>query len=86
MGNKGSDIQEMARAGIPVRHDRNAAHMHHKYSIVDQRTVLNGSFNYTRQAVLGNQENVVISSNPALVNAFAQQFEKLWAQFAQNRA
>ena len=86
MANKGSDVQEMAHAGIPVRHDRSVTHMHHKYTIIDGRTLMNGSFNYTRQAVLGNQENVVITNNPATVGAFSQQFEKLWAQFAQNRA
>jgi hypothetical protein len=30
--------------------------------------IANGSFNWTRQAVLFNQENVVLSDNPALVS------------------
>jgi hypothetical protein len=36
---------------------------------------------WTRQAVLGNQENVVITDNPFLLGQFYQQFEKLWAMF-----
>jgi phosphatidylserine/phosphatidylglycerophosphate/cardiolipin synthase-like enzyme len=41
--------------------------VHHKFAILDSRMVANGSFNWTRQAVLFNQENVVLSDNPALV-------------------
>jgi len=33
------------------------------------------------QAVLGNQENVVMIENPKLVHDFSQCFEKLWSQF-----
>jgi phosphatidylserine/phosphatidylglycerophosphate/cardiolipin synthase-like enzyme len=42
--------------------------VHHKFVILDGRMIANGSFNWTRQAVLFNQENVVLSDNPALVN------------------
>lgn len=43
-------------------------HMHHKFAIVDARLLINGSFNWTRQAVLYNQENCVITDNPQLVS------------------
>lgn len=33
------------------------------------------------QAVLGNQENVTMIENAYLVNAFSQEFEKLWSKF-----
>jgi len=33
------------------------------------------------QAVIGNQENVVILDNPFLVSEFLKQFEMLWASF-----
>jgi phosphatidylserine/phosphatidylglycerophosphate/cardiolipin synthase-like enzyme len=42
-------------------------HMHHKFAIVDARLLINGSFNWTRQAVLYNQENCVITDNLQLV-------------------
>jgi phosphatidylserine/phosphatidylglycerophosphate/cardiolipin synthase-like enzyme len=42
--------------------------VHHKFVILDSRMIANGSFNWTRQAVLFNQENVVLSDNPALVS------------------
>lgn len=43
--------------------------MHHKFAIVDKCLVLNGSFNWTRQAVLQNQENCVVTDEPRLVSA-----------------
>ncbi len=86
MTKTGSDIQEFVQAGIPVRHDRAVSHMHHKYCIIDARVLMNGSFNWTRQAVLQNNENVVITHNMAVVAKFGEQFEKLWQQFSGNRA
>ena len=56
--------------------------MHHKFAVVDGAVLVNGSFNWTRQAVLQNQENVVLTRSPALAARFAQQFEHLWAKYA----
>lgn len=45
--------------------------VHHKFAVLDSRMIANGSFNWTRQAVLFNQENVMLSDNPALVRPSA---------------
>ena len=55
--------------------------MHHKFVIVDGKTLINGSFNWTRQAVFGNNENVLITSDDLIVSKFKQEFNKLWDQF-----
>ena len=79
MGDAGSDVQALANAGCEVRYDDSASLMHHKFLIVDNRLLLNGSFNFTRSATEGNQENVVITTNASLVQQFAQHFEqRLW--------
>ncbi|NVJ61663.1 MAG: DUF1669 domain-containing protein [Gammaproteobacteria bacterium] len=75
----GSDVQELANSGIEVRTDSRASHMHHKFAVVDQLILINGSFNWTRSASHENQENIVVDSQPHLVSAFIKQFEKLWA-------
>jgi cardiolipin hydrolase len=55
--------------------------MHHKFVIVDGKILVNGSFNWTRNAFTNNQENVIITNNVKMVTAFQAEFEKLWLQF-----
>jgi cardiolipin hydrolase len=74
----GSDIAQLRAAGIPTVVDRTRAHMHHKFAIVDGTWLLNGSYNWTRSACEFNEENLVVSNDPALVGRFAAQFERLW--------
>lgn len=78
---QGSDVERLRAAGIPVALDADQYHMHHKFAVLDSRMIANGSFNWTRQAVLFNQENVVLSDNPALVAQFCRQFEILWRKY-----
>ncbi len=55
--------------------------MHHKFALFDGRTLLNGSYNWTRSAFTQNEENVVVGSDERLVAVFQEQFDKMWAQF-----
>jgi phosphatidylserine/phosphatidylglycerophosphate/cardiolipin synthase-like enzyme len=77
----GSDIGRLERAGIEVRSDRGPAWMHHKFAVLDGERLLTGSYNWTRQAARENHENLLVSSDPALVHAYAEHFERLWARF-----
>jgi cardiolipin hydrolase len=80
--NRGSDIAALQAAGVPLRTDKSATHMHHKFCIIDKTTLLNGSFNWTVQAVTGNAENVVVIHEPETVRAFTKEFDKLWQAYA----
>ncbi len=77
----GSDIQRMERAGVPVRLDVTAFHMHHKFAIFDGGLLLNGSYNWTRSASLNNEENFILTNDAKLVPPFRQLFEQLWNEF-----
>ncbi len=77
----GSDIARFIGKKIKVKTDDSPSHMHHKFAIFDQRILLNGSFNWTRSATMNNNENIVVDTNPALVQAFQQEFDSLWQQF-----
>ena len=77
---EGSDIRELARAGIAVRVDNTPNHMHHKFALADGKTVLTGSYNWTRSAALYNHENILISADKAVVAAYQQEFTALWAE------
>jgi mitochondrial cardiolipin hydrolase len=80
---EGSDIQRLKSGGIACRMDvGRTAHMHHKFAIFDGQRLLTGSFNWTRSATDFNEENLLVTSDPVLVQAFADRFEKLWVKFA----
>jgi phosphatidylserine/phosphatidylglycerophosphate/cardiolipin synthase-like enzyme len=78
----GSDIEQLADAGIAVAVDRSEAHMHHKFALFDGRQLLNGSFNWTRSASRYNDENLVSTNDPVQVAHFSAQFEALWESLA----
>ena len=76
-----SQIEQMRSHGIQVRHDKTSYFMHHKFAILDGETLVNGSFNWTKQAITGNQENVIISNDKELVEPYMHQFRKLWSMY-----
>ena len=77
----GSDVDFLAGAGIPVRTDISRHHMHHKYAIFDEATLINGSFNWTLSASQYNEENITLINSDALIQAFLKNFETLWQRF-----
>merc|ERR1711916_169815 len=46
----GSDIGDLREDGIEVRTDDNEFHMHHKFAVLDNTVLVNGSYNWTRGA------------------------------------
>nr|AWH61376.1 putative zucchini [Asterias rubens] len=77
----GNYIGKFRRSGIQVRRDYSSYLMHHKFVIVDKTTLLNGSFNWTCLAVNSNNENVLITNNPEIVQPYCAEYEKLWEMF-----
>ncbi|XP_052791121.1 uncharacterized protein LOC128225128 [Mya arenaria] len=77
----GSQIWKLRKAGIAVRTDNSSYLMHHKFVVIDGHTLLTGSFNWTRQAISGNQENLLALNNRRIVRLYGREFEKLWRQF-----
>lgn len=77
----GSDSEFLARGGVPLVVDRTTHHMHHKFAIFDSKRLLSGSYNWTRSAADNNEENFLITTDRRLLNAFREQFEKLWESY-----
>lgn len=48
--------------------------MHDKYIIVDEATVLTGSYNYTKNAALHNAENVIVLENKTVAIIYLNHF------------
>lgn len=65
---------------VDVRQDPSSGLMHHKVFIIDRKTVIFGSFNFTDSANRKNDENIVIVHDPAFAAPFVQEFERIWQQ------
>lgn len=78
INNQASDLQ---KAGIIVKSNQsNGALMHNKFVIVDNKTVVFGSFNWTNNAILRNDEAIIVTSQKTIVSLFADKFQSLWKQ------
>lgn len=75
---EGSDIGELWRAGISVRMDNTPNHMHHKFMVADQHTLITGSYNWTLSAARFNHENILLTREPDTVKHFSRHFGQLW--------
>ena len=82
---RGSDIETLEKAGVPVRVDLTEHHMHHKFAVFDQRIVLTGSYNWTRSADHYNHENILVTDDGRFATAFMHTFETLWKALAPKR-
>lgn len=69
-----SGADAIANGGIPTLIDSAHKISHNKLMIIDQRTVVGGSFNYTTSAQEKNAENVTVFSDPV----FAAKFMANW--------
>jgi len=79
--NASSAVGPARAKGILVRSNDTSYFMHHKFAVVDGHTLINGSFNWTRQAITGNHENLLITDNPTIVKPYTEQFQTLWTKF-----
>lgn len=78
---EGSDIQKLSQAGIPIRLDVTPNHMHHKFALFDNATVITGSYNWTRSAERYNHENILVTNSAKVMTAFKKEFGSLWEEF-----
>ena len=67
----------LVRESIPVAIDSHVAGIaHNKIAIIDGKTVIGGSFNWTQSAQRRNAENVMVIQDAALAAQFTRNFEQ----------
>jgi phosphatidylserine/phosphatidylglycerophosphate/cardiolipin synthase-like enzyme len=76
----GAEYGKLREAGIEVLRDGNCYTMHHKIIIIDGRTVITGSFNFTGRANELNVENLLIIDDPTLAARYDEEFARVWRQ------
>jgi phosphatidylserine/phosphatidylglycerophosphate/cardiolipin synthase-like enzyme len=75
-----SELRPLLCAGLQVRQDGNSFILHHKVFIIDDTTVITGSFNISDNATGSNDENLVIISDPDLAAQYTTEFNRRWAE------
>jgi phosphatidylserine/phosphatidylglycerophosphate/cardiolipin synthase-like enzyme len=76
---RASQSRWLASHGIGVRINGHYAIFHHKFMVIDRRTVETGSFNYTGSADQRNAENaLVLRGVPELAEAYLKEWKRLW--------
>ena len=70
-----TQVQELLRAGVPVSVDSKHAAAHSKVILIDTRTLITGSFDFTPAAETDNVENIlVLHDQPKLQSAYEDNF------------
>lgn len=72
-----SAFNALRAAGVPVREDGNQALLHHKVAVLDGRTVITGSFNFSENAERHNNESSLFIESPAIAAAFEQEYARV---------
>lgn len=71
-----TDLPHLLQNGVHPLIDAQHAIAHNKVMVIDRRTVITGSFNFTNQAEGQNAENLLIlDGHPELVEHYRKNFE-----------
>lgn len=52
--------------------------LHHKFAVVDRKTVITGSFNWSPSAAHGNDETLMVVESPQLAAHFTREQDRMW--------
>jgi phosphatidylserine/phosphatidylglycerophosphate/cardiolipin synthase-like enzyme len=73
-----SEYNAMKKAGLQVAQDGNKGAMHHKVIVIDEETVITGSYNFSKNAEERNSENLlIIKGNPDIAQAYLAEFNRV---------
>lgn len=75
-----SELPKQFCSGMAVRQDGNPQTFHHKVLIIDNQTVVTGSFNFSDNADESNDENVVIITHREIAAEYQKEFERRWRE------
>ena len=77
-GNEYSEFSKMRELGMDVKLDSNPKNMHHKVFVIDNETVITGSFNPSQNADISNDENLLIIHDEDISKMFLDEFRFVW--------
>lgn len=68
---------DLKKNGVLTLGDGNQALMHHKVIIIDDSTVITGSYNFSKSAQNKNQENMLIIKSPLIAKQYVDEYYKI---------
>jgi phosphatidylserine/phosphatidylglycerophosphate/cardiolipin synthase-like enzyme len=78
--NQYSEDERLIEEGIEVAIRKGSGAMHNKFTIIDGKKVLTGSFNYSQNADTRNDENLILVLDDALAQAYTNEFNEILEQ------
>jgi phosphatidylserine/phosphatidylglycerophosphate/cardiolipin synthase-like enzyme len=72
-----SEFGQFRQAGLEVYQDGNPYALHHKVFVLDGRTTILGSFNFSDSADRDNDENLLIVDDPAFAARYLEEVERM---------
>ena len=52
--------------------------LHHKFAVIDNKTVITGSFNWSPSAAHTNDETLLVIHSPLLAKHFTREMDRMW--------
>ncbi len=73
-------VRRLRTDGIDVRRafPPDGARFHHKFAVLDEGTVITGSYNWTYRADAANHENLLLLRDVRSAAAYRAEFERRW--------
>ena len=69
---------EIALRGVGVPRLARGDKLHHKFAVIDNKTVITGSFNWSPSAAHTNDETLLVIHSPKLAAHFTREMDRLW--------
>ncbi len=73
-----SEYEKMNKSNMNVIIDKNKYKLHHKVFIIDNETIITGSYNPSSNADSNNDENILIITDKDIAAKYLKEFEKLY--------
>jgi len=78
-----TEYYKMLNKSMNVRMDGNPYKLHHKVFIIDNETVVLGSYNPTSSGTERNDENILIIHDPDITAKYLKELDRVWQQAKQ---
>lgn len=74
----GAKMLPLRKEYVPIRLIKTSFMMHNKFAVIDNKVVITGSANWTKQGFSGNYENIAILDHPKIARKYSEYFQLLW--------